>query len=305
VTDALRSEAVTRREAAVLLVLLVLMWGTSFPLIKSAFAYMPPLWFAATRMGTGAAFIFLLLWWRGRLRVPSRADAPVLVSVGIGMMTCFPALTHSGLFFVDSGRATLLAYLTPLWVTPAAIVLLGERLTALKAAGLVLAVGGLLVLFHPGEFDWSDRDVVIGNGILLFGSMVWACTILHVRAHRWSLGPLELVPWQLLIATVLLSALAAVIEGGTGHGWDLSFLALVLYCGPVASVYTVFGSTTVNRALPAITTALAYIATPVIGYAAGMAMLGERLTLLALLGLGLIVLGLSAVAWSESRERGG
>lgn len=300
-----RSEAVTRREAGVLLVLLVLMWGTSFPLIKSALAYMPPLWFAATRMGTGAVFIVLLLWWRGRLRVPTRADGPVLVSVGIGMMTMFPALTHSGLFLVDSGRATLLAYLTPLWVTPAAIVLLGERLTVLKAAGLVLAVGGLLVLFHPADFDWRDGNVVIGNGLLVFGSMVWACTILHVRAHRWSLSPLELAPWQLLIATVLLSGLAALVEPDTGAGWDLSFFALVLYCGPVVSVYTVFGSTTVNRALPAITTALGYIATPVVGYAAGAAMLGERLTLTAILGLGLIVLGLSAVALSESRERHG
>ena len=42
--------------------------------------------------------------------------------------------------------------------------ILGERLSRLKAAGLVFAVGGLGVLFNPLGFDWSRTEVVIEDG---------------------------------------------------------------------------------------------------------------------------------------------
>ena len=69
-------------------------------------------------------------------------------------------LVHWGLQYVPAGRAALLAYSTPIWVVPAAMLFLGERLTGLRVLGLLAGLGGLAVLFNPLSFDWSDGQTV-------------------------------------------------------------------------------------------------------------------------------------------------
>ena len=57
----------------------------------------------------------------------------------------------------------------------------------------------------------------------------------------------------------------------------------------------------IARSLPAITSSLLFLATPVAGMIASTAILGEALTVTNLAGLVLIVLGLGAVAVDETR----
>ena len=153
------------------------------------------IWLGAIRMGVTGAVLFAVLALLGRLRMPNRQDAPVLISVGVFMFAIYTILTMIGLSHSQAGRAAILTFVTPLWVTPLAIVILGERLSRLKALGLVFAVGGLGVLFNPLGFDWSRTDAVIGNGLLLLASMSWAMTIIHLRiqcrCHRTGQGDRE------------------------------------------------------------------------------------------------------------------
>ncbi|MGE3936198.1 MAG: DMT family transporter [Rhodospirillaceae bacterium] len=298
------SQPMTGRQAGLTLIGLVTVWGLSWPIFKYGLEYLPPFWFGAVRMGSACAVLMAYMAWAGRLRVPRRSEAPILFTLGVLLMGLYPAFTHTGLLWVESGRASILAYLTPLWVTPGAILLLGERLTRLKAAGLGLAIGGLAVLFNPAGFDWSREEVVIGNGLLVMASITWAAAILHIRTVRWRLSPIELAPWQLLIAAILLALLALATEPAPFARLDWELVPLLVYSGPLTSILTVWGLMAINRALPAITTAFGYLATPVCGLLFGAALRGEALTATNLGGLALIVAGLGAVAIAEARERG-
>lgn len=298
-----RSQPLSRGRAGALLVALVLVWGLSFPVLKTGLYYMPPIWFAAARMGTGCAFLMALVSLTGRVRFPSREEWPIIAVVGVLMMSVFPALTHTGMGHVDSGRASILAYLMPLWVTPVAILFLGERLTPLKGAGLALALAGVVVLFNPAGFDWSDRDVVLGNALIVLASIVWGAAIVYIRIHRWAASPLDLAPWQLLVATVLLSALALATEPSPIRVWSPKLVLLILFAGPVASVLTVWGVVSVTRTLPAITASLGFLATPALGLLFGALLRGEALTATNLAGLALVMAGLANVAVAEARHR--
>ncbi len=288
--------------AVALLAFCVPVWGFNWPVMKIVLLDITPLWLGAIRMGVTGAVLFAVLALLGRLRMPNRQDAPVLISVGVFMFGIYSILTMIGLSHAQAGRAAILTFVTPLWVTPLAIVILGERLSRLKAAGLVFAVGGLGVLFNPLGFDWSRTDVVIGNGLLLLASMSWAMTIIHLRTHRWRLSPLELGPWQLLVATAVIAPAALSIEGLPNVTWTAELAALLVFAGPLATTLTVWGAIVVMRSLPATTNSLAFLATPVMGMLASTLVLGETLTATNVAGLVLIVAGLGCVAVSDARR---
>jgi drug/metabolite transporter (DMT)-like permease len=276
-------------------------WGINWPLMKIAVGAIPPVWFACTRMASTCAFLFIVLGLLGKLRVPGRQDLPAILSVGVIMMGIYPALTMTGLVHAGAGRASLLSFITPLWVTPAAILLFGERLGALKAAGLIVGLLGLGVLFNPIGFDWGDRGVVRGNFILVLASMVWSITILHMRHHVWRLSPVELAPWQVLVATFIAAPLALWFDAGETVTWSLELIGLIAFAGPVATTLTVIGVIAIARPLPAITASLLFLAIPVAGMLCSAAVLGEPLTLTNVAGLGLIIIGLAFVTLGDAR----
>lgn len=276
-------------------------WGINWPVLKIALGSMPPHWLNGARMGLCALCLFAALGILGKLRLPGREDLPALLSVGVVMMGVFPAMMMMGLEFAQAGRASLLSFIAPLWVTPAAILLFGERLTRLKATGLVLGLGGLGVMFNPIGFDWSRGDAVYGNLLLVASSMVFAVPLLHMRRHVWRQSPFQLAPWQMLAATLVAALLGLVLDAGEPVRWSATLVWLLVYAGPVATTLTVLGIVAIVRSLPAITSSLLFLATPVAGILASAAVLGEPLTVTVLAGLALIVAGLGAVALGETR----
>jgi len=107
---------------------------------------------------------------RGELKLPTSADVPVILSVGICMMGLYVSLVHTAMAFISAGRGALLGYSTPLWATPVAV-FFGEKMTALRAIGVVLGLGGLVVLFNPAELDWSNKEALIGNGLCVLAAI--------------------------------------------------------------------------------------------------------------------------------------
>ena len=64
------------------------------------------------------------------------------------------------------------------------------------------------MLVDPLRFDWSDQASDLGHVWLLVAGFTWAIAILHTRRHRWRMSPLDVLPWQMSVATVLLWILA-------------------------------------------------------------------------------------------------
>ena len=145
--------------------------------------------------------------------IPKRGDIPVVLAISLFHMVAFAALMTAGLKYVPVGRSIVLGYTTPLWVAPGAWLLLKEDLSARQMVGIAIGLTGLAVMFNPSAFDWGDHDAVLGNGLLLLSALAWSVSILYTRAHHWLATPFQLVFWQALLATILLTILAMVIEG--------------------------------------------------------------------------------------------
>lgn len=282
-----------RGQGILALLIVILAWGLTWPVNKVVLATLSPLWAVTLRSLIATVALFALTAWRGRLAWPPREDWPVLLSITVLHMVGFNLLASWGLGLVPTGRTVVLAYTTPLWVTPGAALLLGEPLTPRRTVGVLVGLAGLVILFNPLALDWSDRAIVLGHLAILLGALLWAASILHIRAHRWRSTPFALIPWETLLSTVLLIPIALATSPLPEMDWRPSFVALLLYLGLVGTAVAYWAAATASRHLPAVTTSLALLATPVVSVITATLWLGEPLSLSLVAAIALVLGGVA------------
>src|SRR5690606_19069215 len=89
---------------------------------------------------------------------------------------------------------------------------------------------------------------------------------------------------------IVLAVLALLFEGRLQIAWDWPLALLFAYGGVCGIALAYWAMAMVNRSLPAITTALGILATPVVGTLASMAALGETASA-ALFGAMALIIG--------------
>jgi drug/metabolite transporter (DMT)-like permease len=292
----MEEHSLNRRKALMLFAVIVVTWGLNWLITKTLVHSIPPLWTTSIRSAIATIALLLLLLARGQFIIPRRGDVPVIVAIAMLHMVGFSALVAFGLQFVPVGRSVVLGYTTPLWVTPGAWLFLREPLTRSRAAGVGLGLLGLVVMFNPVAFDWGNRDGLIGNGLILLAAFCWAANILYVRAHKWVSTPFQLVFWQTLLATSILSILALVFDGPPQIEWNPRIAAAFLYAGIFGTALAYWAMAMVNRSLPAVTTSLGILATPVVGVISSAIAFGEPISLSLLIAMALILTGIAVGA---------
>lgn len=287
---------------------MALCWGLNWSVNKLLLRDLSPLWAVSLRSVVGTVALLVLCLARGRLVMPTRADVPVILSIGVLHMTIFSALVSLGLRFVSAGRSVVLAYTTPIWVLPLAYLLLGERAGWPRVTGALLGLTGLAVLFDPQHFAWHDPKALAGNATVLAAAFFWAVNILYVRIHKWVTPPFELTFWQALVATVLLCPTAYLLDGAP-PAIPLRTSALLLYGGVIGIAIAYWALAMVNRAVPTSTTAIGLLLVPVVGLGCSWLLLGERpdvaLLVATVLILGGVALGGRARDRTKTRDATG
>ncbi len=135
-------------------------------------------------------------------------------SLGLGMLNglLFSAefcLLFLALDYTSVARVSLFFYVMPVWVTIGAHFLVpGERMTVLKAAGLVLAVAGV-ALGLGIDAESAGEQAWIGDLLALCGAFFWASIALLTRTTRLQRCSPEMnLLYQLAVSAVILLAVA-------------------------------------------------------------------------------------------------
>ncbi|WNW09935.1 DMT family transporter [Pseudomonas sp. DTU_2021_1001937_2_SI_NGA_ILE_001] len=287
--------ATPQAKGVLLLVLAIVIWGANWPVMKAGLQHISPVWFAAVRFAAGAACLFALQLATGSLRVPQRRDLPLILSVGLLQMLTFTVLGAMAMTQVPAGRSAVLAYTTPLWVTPLAVSFFGERLSRRQLAGTLLGGIGVGVLFNPLTLDWHDSALLKANLMLIAASLCWALCILHMRHSRPAASAYQLAPWQMLTATVPLLGLAYALEGPfTGDG-SATLWQIMLFMGPLATAFCFCAVNAASMWLSSTSMSTAMLGVPVVGLLMSVAFMGEQLTWPLLAGVLAILAGIVVV----------
>jgi drug/metabolite transporter (DMT)-like permease len=177
----------------VLLALLILSWAISWPAIKVGVATVPPIWYACFRYGIATLCLFLFVVARHRVLFPPRSDWPLVAVSGVLQMAAYSALTAIALTLLPPGRASVLAFSTPIWVVPLAAWWLHERASRAALIGVGLGLLGVLAIAAP-SLHAEEGKQTLAYVMLVAAAASWAISIVIVRAHRFTATTLALAP---------------------------------------------------------------------------------------------------------------
>lgn len=163
----------------------VILLSSAWPLTKIALSFgSTPLFFAEGRALLSGATIAMILVLRGKMRMPSRADIPAAVAIGVGQLGLYFAFAHAAVAWVPAGRTAILANTTTIWIVPLSLMFLRERIPLRRWLACGFGIAGVVVLMSPWSIDWSSRNVLIGHAFLLGASLSWSVAIIVTRTAR-------------------------------------------------------------------------------------------------------------------------
>ncbi len=269
--------------ALVALLLMSLIWGYNWVVMKQVIQYVDPFDFSAIRTLLGAVTLFTVLV---VLRRPMPlVAAPQVMLLGILQTGAFTALIQWALVAGGAGKTAVLVYTMPFWVIPLAWWLLGERIRGAQWVALALAACGLLMVLEP----WAMGGSVLSNTLGVGAGLTWAMSAVVAkrmrRDHDFDL--LSLTAWQMLFGAIALCVVALMVPSRPIDPTPYFFGALAFNAVLATGLAWLLWLYVLNN-LSAGMAGLSALGIPMIGALAGWIELGERPTPIELGGLLLI-----------------
>jgi O-acetylserine/cysteine efflux transporter len=268
-----------------LAVLVAAVWGLNFVVIEVGLEDFPPLLLSAMRY-TLAALPLLLLG--GRRPAPWRWILAAGTAIGLVQFSLLFIGMDVGM---PAGLASVVMQTQALFTIAFAVPLLHERIGAVQAGGVVLALAGLALV--AGGLDGGAT--VPGFLLVLGAGAGWGAGNICVRAANPD-DPVRFMTWICLVPPLPLLALSLAVEGPGEIGSALSGLDLG---GLGAVAYIAFAATTLGWAAwgsllkryPAAVVAPFSMLVPIFGLGSAAVLLGEPLTARRLVATALVVAG--------------
>jgi drug/metabolite transporter (DMT)-like permease len=278
-----------------------ILWGSTYIGIRIAIESFPPLAMAAIRHSMVGLILYPILRIKTGIK-PTAAHWWTAAVTGVSLL----CVSNGGLSWaeqkVPSGIAALLVATISLW-----LVILdwlrprGTRPGPLVFVGLVLGFAGMALLVGPAKLGGAGRIDLVGTGVLVIASFVWACASLYSKQRVMPASPLLVVAMQSLAGAAALWV-AAIVSGEvravhfaaiSGRSW-MALIYLIVFgsgMGFTAYLYVLKHSTASKVATYA-------FVNPVVALFLGWILVGETITtrtaLAAVVILTAVVLVISA-----------
>jgi drug/metabolite transporter (DMT)-like permease len=239
-----------------------------------------------------------------RCRLLGREFKPVL-ACGTFAILGWMVFSAYGVSLMPAGRASIIAFTMPVWATFIAALVLGEKITFPKIAGLILGVAGLGALIGPDLLILKRSPV--GAVYMLLAALSWALGTVLIKKTDWKIPTISNVAWQLLFSAIPVTVVAALTEpvpDMTALSGTATIALIYLFVFPMS--FCQWAYFRIVSLLPASVAAIGTLVVPVIGFYSSYLVLNEPVGVAELIALGLILSSLTLVllvpAWQASRQ---
>ncbi len=274
-----------------LALLVIIVWGLNFVVIKVGLQGMPPMLMGALRFMLAA---FPAILFVRRPQVPLRWMLAYGMTISVGQ---FAFLFYAMYVGMPAGLASLVLQSQAFFTLFFAALFLGERLRGSNLFGLLVAASGLLLIGLQG----GQAMTLAGFALTIAAASMWALGNVVTR-KLGKVNLVGLVVWGSLIPPLPFLALSLWLEGPELISQSLRSLSLdsLLVLAYLAFGATILGYGLWSRLLslyPASQVAPFSLLVPVVGISSSALLLGERLGGLQMVGAALVMAGLLINVW--------
>ncbi len=268
------------------LILITLVWGSSFLVVKDALSVMTPLWLLALRFSL--ASVILLVFFPRIFRSARREVVFSSLVVGVFLYFGFVFQTWGLMFTTPAKSAFITGCSVPL-VPLLNLAIFKVRIRPAVAAGNGMAFLGLYLLTRPDDLHSINR----GDVLTLICAVAFALQIIFIGRYAPRVPYRQLAVFQVFWAC-LFSVPAALLVGVPRLDYTISIYMSVIYLALFCSAIAFLVQSYAQQHTSAARAALIFSLEPVFAAAASMTFFGERLTGAEWVGGTLIVLGVMA-----------
>jgi drug/metabolite transporter (DMT)-like permease len=290
---------VSRAAVYSLYAVLVVIWSSTWVVIKIGLEDVPPL------LGAGIRFVLAgvgLLAVAAAMGRSLRTDRRLVAVLALLPFAAAYGLIYWGEQYVPSGLAAVLFGVMPLYsAVLASLALAGEPLRARLVAGIALALAGLSLAFGEsvelGRGEWAVAAAIACAAAPLAS----AVGNVAIKRRGTALDAIVLNGWAMLGGGALLLAVSAPAEA-----WEVTWtgraVGSIAYLAVIGSAVPFVTLTVLLRELPAVTVSYITLLLPFGALAFGAALYDERVTLPAVAGAALVASGLAVAQWPARRR---
>lgn len=258
-----------RSLAIVTVVVLMVVWGSTFVITKAVAQDISPLMLAALRFLTAAVVLIPVALVRGNWKsLPKPMPWLALLGMALTGIATFTIAFNLALVYASATQGALIYALLPAAVALAAVMFLHEKLERRRIAGIVLSIVGVGVVVLAGEVDRNSPRPVLGALWMIGAVIAWAAYTVFAKrladadqvitiALVSLFGMLMIVPfavmelaetpWRapslqawagVLFLGILASALAYIAYGWALRELDASLVGALINLDPIVGVMT-------------------------------------------------------------------
>ena len=263
----------TRRDAG-LLVLLTLMWGVNWPMMKFSLREITPLWFRALTMSGGALMLMLFYLARGSdMRLP-RSEWARVAWLALPNIVGWHFFSILGLKELASGRAAILGFTMPVWTVLIGLLLAHDRMTPRVWISVAGAAAAVALLSAQELAQLAGRP--LGIVWMQLAAVSWALGTLLVRRSSTALPVEALTVWMMLVGAAFFWAVSPLAETAP----DFAAFSAPMWASLAYGVFLNYGWAQVlwfgmARRLPPAASAFSIMAVPLVGTLGATVIVGE------------------------------
>ncbi len=276
-----------------LLLLVAVIWGGSFIVVKEATAEMDPLVLGAVRFLVATPLmVILLIVMKANPRVP-RKEWPSLIVLGLTGVTLLYVLQYIGIAYTNASTSSVLTDMDVLFIVLLSFLLLHEPVTRLRILGIGLSFIGVIVVVFS-NIDVASMTVstqfILGSVLVVSSSLCWGVFSIVGKRLLQTYNEITIMTYAFALGTLFYlpivgGSLVSSLQRTSLFGWGA-----ILYLAVVSTIIAYLGWYYALKRVDA-SQAAVYLNFIPLSTILMAILLGEHMTVAFFVGAGLIIYG--------------
>src|SRR6185503_4869347 len=195
----------TRAKAIFALMVVCILWGTTWLASKQGVLYIPDgLQMAGIRQFLGGiCYVGFFLFKKAPLP-KGKEWIPILVLSFLNFMISNGLSTLALQYKISAGLGSIIGAIFPLWLVVIGLFVSKTRMPVMAIIGLILGFGGVCIIFYDHLNEFLDSKFQIGILLSVTATWTWAIATLYTKRQAVNFNPYYGLGLQMIISGIVL-----------------------------------------------------------------------------------------------------